>query len=182
MSADDTNEADEATDEEQTDDITFAAIMDFATEQVAEEAEDFAGDIPNHAGTLLNQRATEVLGTLTNIQVVRAHEEADDPTDEEMRDALAKDAVDILLALGALKYDLDIEGAFEARRDQILAMQNADSMEEFIEAMMEAQDIEEGEMSMPVPMAPGAEGDGPESGEDVSDEEYDPDEPNRHIQ
>jgi len=182
MSENDTEAAESR--EEQTESITFESIMDFATEQVAEEADEFAGDIPNHAGTLLNQRATEVLGTLTNIQVARAHEGADDPTDEEVRDALAEDAVDILLALGALKYeyDLDIEGAFEARREQVIAMQNADSMEELMEAMMEAQDIDPEEMPMPVPMAPGEAGDGPEPGDNVDSEDYDPEDRDRPFQ
>jgi hypothetical protein len=170
----------EATDDGQ-DSLTFEAIMEFATDQVESENDEFPGEFPKHAGTLLSTRANELLTTLTGIQVARAHEEADDPDDEEIQTAVAEDAVDILLALGALKfeYDLNIAEAFEERRDQILAFQNADSMEEMMETMMEAEGVNPEDIEMPA--QPGMGGVEPEPGDDVSDDDFDGD-PDKHIQ
>lgn len=157
--------------------LGFGGMMDFATSQVESEVTEFQGEMPNHAGTLLNQRATDVLGTLTNIQVARAHEEAEDPTDEEIRDALAEDAVDILLALGALKYeyDLDIKGAFEDRKEYVQMMEAAETQEELIEAMLEAEGVDKEEV-------PAGLFGAPEPGDDVTDDDYEPEDPDRHLQ
>lgn len=154
---------------------TLADALDWATTRVADEEDNFPGDMPNHAGTLLAKRAMEVLTTLTNIQTMRAHEEQEDPTDEEVREALAENAVDIFLGLGALQYeyDLDIADAFEARQEQIEMFEEADSMEELIEAVMASQNLDKDDLPMPIPMQPGGE-----EGADM----HDPDDPDHHIQ
>jgi hypothetical protein len=142
--------------DDETDDTTelsFSEVMDFAVEQTEEEASEFPGDVPNHAGALLNERASELLQTLANVQITRAHEDLDDPTDEEITEALAQDAIDIILALGTLKYeyDLDIVEAFQTRKEQIEMFQNADSQQELMQAMMESEAVDGDELPIAMP-------------------------------
>lgn len=170
---------DEDTDEST--ELSFGDVMAFGVEQSEMEADDFPGDVPNHAGTLLSQRVSELLQTLANVQITRAHEEIENPDDEEISEAIAQDAVDILLALGTLKheYGLDIESAFEARKEQIEMFQSVDSQQELMQAMMESEAIDGDEL--PIAM-PGAEETQPEPGDDVTDDDYDSDDPDRTFQ
>jgi predicted RNase H-like HicB family nuclease len=184
--------ASEDTTEDETEALTFEEMMEFGTDRVEDETSEFEGNVPNHAAELLTARATDLLQTLSNIDMRRAHEEAPDPEDEEVKAAVEEDLVDILLAVSAVKYefDLDIAAAFEKRMEFVAdfqAMQEAMADAETPEEAQEAIEEHMGEMSeggMPMPMdAMQMGGGGPEPGDNVDKEDYDPDDDrDRHIQ
>lgn len=132
-------------DEDDEIELTFAAMMSAGIDQIEDEMSNFEGDPPKHGARLLANRSTDLLGTLTNIDVETAHEEMDDPTDEEVASALEEDINEILLAIAAVKweYDLDIESAFRDRIDFMEAYRDADSMEELIEEIHGEEAVEE---------------------------------------
>lgn len=153
----------EDNDESEAEALTFSEMMETAATQIEAEVEGFDGeDPPKHAGRLLAQRATDLLGTLTNMDVAEARNDVDDFTDEEVAEALSEDAVEIVLALGALQYeyDLDIEAAFRERKEMVEAVQNAETMEEVIEATMGEDVLEEFQNG------------GIEPGDDVSSDDF----------
>jgi hypothetical protein len=175
-------------DETETEDaLTFAEMMDFAAERVADEIEDFPGEVPNHAPSLLVADMGNLHGTVMNIQMAEANEEMDDPEDEAIANALEEDVVDILLALGALaaEYDLDVASAFEERKEMMEnhaaledALSEAETEEEQMAALEEHMDEDAlaqmmGGMGMTPP---------PEPGDDVTADDYDPEDPDRHVQ
>lgn len=173
---DDTSEGEET-------EIEFSEMMEFAAGQVEGEADAFDGDVPKHAGKLIAARATDLLQTLTNFQMNEAREGIEDPDDEKMRGAIEDDAVNILLAIGALtyEYDLDLAEAFAERMAFIKdykkmeeALQNAETEEEAMEALDEHLP-EDAEMPM-------QGGNGLEPGQNVDAEGYDADnDRDRHI-
>lgn len=173
----DASDPEDTTDE--TDALTFEEMMEFGTERVADEMGRFEGDVPNHAAKLLTARTTDLLQTLSNIDMRRAHEEAPDPEDEEVKTAVEEDLVDILLAVSAVKYefDVDIADAFEERMEFVAdykamqkAMKDAETSEEAQEAI-EAHmgEMAEGEMPMDGMQMQG----GIEPGDNVDNEDYD---------
>lgn len=171
--------------------LTFEEMMAFGTDRVEDETSEFEGEVPNHAAELLTARATDLLQTLSNIDMRRAHEETPDPEEEEVRAAVEEDLVDILLAVSAVKYefDLDIAQAFRNRMEFVSdykAMQEAMAEAETPEEAQEAIDAHMGEMAeggMPMPMDAMQMDGGPEPGDNVDKEDYDPDDDrDRHIQ
>lgn len=191
MAEDTNNDTTEAEDEQS--EMTFSEMMEFAEGRVQTETEDFPGDVPNHAGSLLVADIGALHGTLMNIQMAENSDEMPDPDDDAIANALADDAVDIILALGALshEYGLDIASAFEERVETIeahekmeAAIEDADGQEEIMAAMEEH--LGEDAMEQMMGGAMGAMGGGmappPEPGDDVSEDDYDPEDPNRHVQ
>lgn len=178
----------EAEEESEMDDaISFAQMMAFAVERVETEMDEFPGEVPGHAESLLVADIGALHGTLMNVQMAQANEEMDDPDEDAIQNALESDVVDIILALGALKkeYDLDIVEAFEDRMEMIrthealqAAMESAESQEEQMAALEEHLGEDAiGQMMGGMGMAPP-----PEPGDDVTSDDYDPEDPERHIQ
>lgn len=130
--------------EAEAEESTLAEVMEFTAEQVEREDDEFEDDMPNHAGVLINQRASELLNTLANIEVAEEMDDVRDPTEDEKRDALAEGAVDILLALGALAYeqDLDISSAYHERKELMEAIAEAETQEEMMAAILGDEDID----------------------------------------
>lgn len=134
------------TDDTDSEDVTLAEAVEFAREMAADETESFEGDVPRHAPGLLAARGTDLVQTVTNIEMAKASERAEDPSDEQVQNAVVEDAVDILLGLGALvyEYDIDIVSAFEERMQLVEdykafenAMQDVETREEAIEVVDE---------------------------------------------
>ena len=114
------------------DDLTFVEMMEFVDDRVDEETADFNGELPNHAASLLVSTADDLLQTVTNVRILKADEDVDDPSDDEVVEALSEDAVDLLLALGSLRaeYDLDIAEAFS---DRMRFVENYQNFEEDVD-------------------------------------------------
>lgn len=117
----------------------FAEMLQFAADQAASEDDDFAGTVPEHADRLIVSTAANLQKTLVNVEMTEASEQADDPNESAVQNALEEDVVDIILAIGALKYeyDLDIADALEER------IEFMEDFQAFEEAMREAEDEEE---------------------------------------
>lgn len=177
--------------EEQT--VTLNEAIDFASDRAGEESDGFEGDVPNHAGRLLAKRAADLGATITNIQMAQANEDAPDIEEEGIAEALSEDAVDIIMALGALdhEYDLDIAGKFEERMELISAykdfteaVEDAETQEDIMEAVDEHM-TEELEQTMGGGMGGGQPmGQAPtiEPGDNVDAEEYDHEGKNKGVQ
>lgn len=162
-------------------DLTLVEMMDFVEKRVAEETEDFNGDLPDHAASLLVSTSNDLLQTVTNTRIVQADEDADDPTDEQIAEALAEDAVDLLLALGSLRaeYDLDIAEAFS---DRMSFVQNYQDFEEAIDDSSSPEEIEEAfDTHMDESMEEVMGGMGIEAGDNVDDDGYEHDDTGRGI-
>jgi hypothetical protein len=182
-----TDDNTDAEDEEQA--VTLNDAIDFASDRAGEESDGFEGDVPNHAGRLLAKRAADLGATITNIQMARANENAPDIEDEGVAEALSEDAVDIIMALGALdhEYGLDIAGKFEERMELISAykdftdaVEDAETQEDIMEAVDEHM-TEELEQTMgggqPMGQAPTIE-----PGDNVDAEEYEHEDVNKGVQ
>lgn len=169
-------------------DITLAEAFEFFADRSEEEEQAFADenetDIPDHAEALVAAKATDLLKTVTSIDMayVMADDEADVAT-EEMEDELAESVVDLLATVGTLKYerDIDIAGAVEERIDFIKqyqqfeeAMEEAETKDEQFEAMDEYLTDELAE-EMGVDQ-------GPKVGQNVDREDYEHDEVGRTFQ
>lgn len=146
------------------DDLTFAEMMDVATDKIEDEYEEYNGTPPNHSIRMLAVRAADVLDVSTSVDVGGADEDVEAFTDEEEREVITESIIDVLLTIGAVKYEynLDIESAFREQMEQIEAYIESDSMEEFLEETMTEEELEE---LM----------DGVDTGDNVDDDEYDPD-------
>lgn len=156
-------------------DLTIVEMMEFIEDSVEDEIEGFEGEIPNHAARMLMNRVANLNQTLVNIEMARANEDRDDPTDETITDAIEQDIVDILLSIGAVRheYDLDVAGAFvermefmQAFKDFEAAVEDAESNEEIMEAFDEHMP-DEFDMQDPSPTI--------EAGTNVDAEDYDHD-------
>lgn len=171
-------------------DVTLEEAIDFAQDMAETEVEDFEGDVPNHAPALLAARATDLGQTLTNIEMAKASERAEDPTDEQVKQAVVEDAIDIFLALGALQYeyDIDLVDAFEDRRQLVAdyrafeeAMDGTETKEEAIEAVDEhmtdeLSEVIGGGVGSPLdgatPITPGENVDGEEYDHEETDKSF----------
>lgn len=171
MTTDDTDDDSDA--------LTFAEMMDFVEEEVKEEKSNFSGEVPNHAAKLLVARSSEILTNMASIDMQNANEEKEDVGDDAFRGALEEGVVEVLLTVGALKheYNLDIEEAFEERIQHVRdfkefeeAMEEADGQED----VMEAFDEHMGEHAEESPFV--------EPGDNVDSDEYDADDDrDRHF-
>lgn len=172
--------------------LTFAEMMEFGEGRIENETAEFDGDIPNHAARMLTAYATDLLQTLTNIEIQRANEKSPDPTDKQVESAVADDLVDILLAVSAVKheYDVDIVTAFEKNMEFVQdyralekVMEDAETQEEMIEAFEEHMgDHAEGNPMAQMMGGGGMGGPPVEPGDNVDDDEYDADsDRDRHI-
>jgi hypothetical protein len=116
--------------------LTFSEMMEFVDQKVQYEDSDFDGEMPNHGAELLVNTASDLLQTLVNCRVAEAENTDYEP---DTADMLQKDAVDVLLALGSLRseYDLNIAEAFEDRMNDI------EKYQELEEAMKDAETVDE---------------------------------------
>jgi len=124
--------------------VTLAEAVEFAREMAADETESFQGDVPRHAPGLLAARGTDLVQTVTNIEMAKASERAEDPTDEQVQNAVVEDAVDILLGLGALVYEyasIDIVSAFEERMQLVEDYKAFENSMEDVETREEAVEV-----------------------------------------
>lgn len=182
---------DDTTDEAEAEDaISFEEMMAFAVGRVETEMDEFPGDVPEHADSLLVADIGALHGTLMNIQMAESNEEMDDPDEDAIQNALESDVVDIILAIGALskEYDLNVAEAFEERMETIrshealqAAMADAETQEEQMAALEEHMGEDAMEQMMGGMMG-GGMAPPPEPGDDVSDDDYDPENPDRHVQ
>lgn len=147
--------------------LTFAEMMDETVAQIEDDIADWEGEIPQHSQRILLNAVQEVMDTLTDIEGVNANEEMEDYTEEEEEELLADAAVDVLYALGAYKWehDLDIEESFRERRELLSDIRDADSREELLRAKMGDEAFEKLQESL----------DHPQPGDDVSRDDYDGD-------
>jgi len=177
---DDADNSDETT--------TLAEALDAAAEMAATESDEFDGDVPEHAPSLVVSRAENLLETARNIEMMEASENVEDVPDEAKVEPIEHDVVDILLALGTLQHEkdgLDIPTAFRERMSLVEdyqafeeAIADADSREEAMDAvdehMTDALEDALGEDGMVQPPRV-------DVGENVDRENYDPDERNRDV-
>lgn len=175
------------------DDVTVAEAFEFFAERSATEEQNFADEneknIPDHAEALVADSATDLLKTVTSIDMAfEMADEGEDVAEEAMAENLAESVVDLLAAVGTLKHerDIDIATAVEERMDFIRdfeafeeAMENAETEEEHMDAMDEyLTDEIADEMGMAAPDQMG----GPTIGDNVDNEDYDHDEVGRSFQ
>lgn len=153
--------------------VTLAEMLSFSADQVDQEVDTFDGDVPKHAARLLTGNAADLQRTIVNIEMARANESQHDPSDEHVKEALEEDAVDVLLSVGALahEYDLDLATAFSERMEFIEdyqnlkeALEDAETREEKLDAFDEHMDESAEELMQ-----------GVEAGTNVDSEDYDPD-------
>lgn len=173
------------------DTLTVAEAFEFFAERSAAEEQNFADrnetDIPDHAEVLVADSATDLLKTVTSIEMsFEMADEGEEVAEDEMAENLAEDVVDLLAAVGTLKHerDIDIAAAVEERIEFIRdyeafeeAMQDADGEEEKVEAMDEylTEELAD-EMGMPQQPA------GPTVGANVDNDDYDHDDVGKSYQ
>jgi len=191
--------------------VTVAEAFEFFAERSATEEQNFADEnetnIPDHAEVLVADSATDLLKTVTSIEM--AFEMADEGEDgadsgesasssaepadsagevaeEAMAENLAESVVDLLAAVGTLKHerDIDIATAVEERMDFIRdfeafeeAMEKAETEEEHMEAMDEYLTEEIADE-----MGMGGQIGGPTVGQNVDKDDYDHDEVGKSFQ
>lgn len=176
---------------DETNDLTVAEAFEFFAERSATEEQNFADenetDIPDHAEVLVADSATDLLKTVTSIEMAfEMADEGEDVAEDAMSDNLAEGVVDLLAAVGTLKHErgIDIAAAVEERIEFIKdyeafeeAMEQAETEEEHMEAMDEyLTDELADEMGMGQQMG------GPTVGQNVDNEDYDHDEVGRTFQ
>lgn len=125
------------------DEVPLQDVIEFAAEQYEEESEKFEGELPNRGEVEITRRASNLLSTIKNVEAMEAHEEMDDPSEEDVTGALTEDAVDILVGVGLLaaEYDLDIVESFRERRDIVENLRGVETRED-LEAALEGTDID----------------------------------------
>lgn len=175
---------------DETNDLTVAEAFEFFAERSATEEQNFADEnetnIPDHAEVLVADSATDLLKTVTSIEMAfEMADEGEDVAEEAMADNLAEGVVDLLAAVGTLKHErgIDIAAAVEERIEFIKdyeafeeAMEQAETEEEHMEAMDEyLTDELADEMGM-------GQTQGPMVGQNVDNEDYDHDEVGRTFQ
>lgn len=159
---------------------SFAETIQFFVERSESEATEFAEaeetEIPNHAETLVVSDATDLLKTVTSMDMAcDMAEEGEDLPEDEMAETLAEDVADLFASLATLQYerDLDIAEAVEDRIEFVEqveqfqeAMNEAETEEEQMAAMDEhltdelAEEMGMGQMQQPQPPEPGMNVDG----------------------
>jgi hypothetical protein len=147
--------------------------------------------VPNHAPGLIVGRASDLQTTVTNIEMAKAMETVEDPDEEAIQSAIEEDAVDILLALGTLafEYDIDIAETFRQRVELIEdyrnfedAMEEAESQEEMMDAIDEHMSEELDQMIGGGFGGMGGNLGGVEAGTNVDAEDYDHEESDKSFQ
>lgn len=182
------NNSDES--EEEAEPITFEEIMEFAEGQIGRELDQVDAEVPDHGAELVVTNASNLLKSQTALRFEESRAENEESfearPEEERRKDLEEAVVEILLAIGALVHenDLDVADAFRERRDfteSFNAFQDeaadADTHEEIMEAADKHLDEEIGDVQ-PV----GGQPMSIEPGDNVDDEDYDAeDDRDRHI-
>lgn len=148
------------------DDLSFTDVMEFAEQQAAKADDEFDGVLSSHASEKIVRSASDLLETMTNMKMMEALDDVEDPSDDEVATAFAKDAVEILMALGLLKYeyDVDIESEFAARKEALELIEDVDSAEELMEAIEEIDGLSPEDIGLG----------GPQPGDSVDRDGYNP--------
>jgi hypothetical protein len=168
-------------------DITIAELLDFSEERIESETEGFEGDIPDHGARMIASYGTDLLQTLSNIEVQEAREDVDDPSDEYISEAVADDLVNVLMAVmaTALEHDVDLADAAEEHVEFVRdyhamheALEDVETQDEAAEVFdehmgdhAEANPIAEAEQTMDMTSI--------EPGDNVDDEDYEHDHEDR---
>lgn len=164
---------------DETTDVTVAEAFEFFAGRSAQEEETFIEEngknFPDHGEALVADSATDLLKTVTSIDMAYDMAEEDDTVaEDEMAENLAESVVDLIAAIGTLKHerDIDIAAAVEERMSFIEdveafeeAMSDAETEDEKIEAMDEhlTEELEEA-MGITQPT---------EVGDNVDNDDYD---------
>lgn len=151
---------------------TFQDVIDWHQEQAEAEAESFPGDLPHQGIEATVVSAAQLESIVTKARVYEANEEVDTEGLAEQTDqAIAKQCLDVLAGVinVARERDLDLVQTFKDRAAQVRAMEAADSVEELQDA------IDEAGLDMQI-VNPGIE-----PGDDVTDDDYDPDDPDKGV-
>ena len=124
--------------------LSFSEVIDFAVGEAEHGEEQFDGELPQHSGELVVREASDLLKTITQIDFTIADETKEDYSDEEISGSLSNDVVDLIMAIGAVKheYDLDIEGAVQTRMTIIEARKNSETQQEFVDELMKDEKFE----------------------------------------
>lgn len=155
------------------DPTTFEEFFEFHEAIVEREEEDFPGEVPDRGISAIIKAAQGFDEIVMRSAIFDANEEIDEDQYDDVDEALEEQAVDMLAAIGTLQseYDLDVAAAAEQRMAKTRAIEAAESIEELQEALDEA----------------GVEMDlvdvgGVEVADDVTRDDYEPDDPDRGIQ
>lgn len=166
------------------DDLTFEEMMDFAVSRVEDEDAQFDGDLPNHAARLLSLDASELLEFVMEHEIAQAHEGV--PTEEHgerVTEAVEEQVVQILMTIGALKYeyDLDIESAFKEHMEFVEDYEKFEDDIEDMDGQAEIAEAFDEHMSEHADENPIRQG-GVSPGDNVDSDDYDADDDrDRHI-
>jgi len=175
----------------ETTEMTVAEMLDFATQMAKDEIEEFEGDVPDHAPGMIAARATNLIQTVQNFDMMRAMENVDDPSDDSITRAIEEDAVDILLGVAVLEleYDIDLIAAIDRRKQLVedykafeKAMEDVETREDAIEAVDEhmTEELEQA-MAQGAQSMGGFDTGGIETGMNVDNEEYEHEEMERSF-
>lgn len=146
------------------DDTTLREMVEWFEGRIEDEEESFPGDLPDQGIESAVTTAAEYERIRKRAEVFEANEEEDtNGLDEQLRSAIEQQTLELLACIVTIadEWDFDIVRAFETQRAQVEALESAESMEELQEAISEAgMDIQVGHN---------------QPGDDVSADDYDPD-------
>jgi hypothetical protein len=143
--------------------LTVEELFDFISDEAESAADEYDGEVPNHAASVLLSRVDDLHTTMRNIEMAEMIDGIDDPTDEEITQSIRDEVVNIVLSIGGLEYeyDLDLATAIDERLELIesvnafeAAADEADSKEEMMEAMDEhlsdelAEEMQRGDVAI----------------------------------
>jgi hypothetical protein len=162
--------------------LELREAIEFGVEQTEAEVDAQPVDVPEHGGRLLVGRATDAMQAIANIQMLREREDQEDPEDDYVKDKIEESLVDVLLAVGSIayEYDLRVADAFERRKDFIEDFNNYEDALEDAETDQERVNAFEEHMSDHAEQM--NQGPSVSVGDNVDEEDYDPDHRDRHIQ
>ena len=170
------------------DEVTVREAFEFFAERSATEAEQFEADegrdVPQHAETLVVDAANDVLRTITSARMARdMAEEGEDTKEEAMNESITDAIVDLLAAIGTLKFeeDIDVASAVAGRMSFI------EDYEAFEQAMRDADTPAEKEKVMDEYLTDEIAEEigvqtGVQSGDNVDNDDYDPNAVDRTYQ
>lgn len=130
------------------DDPELTEVLEFGAEQAADEQDEFDGDLPEHGDSMLLLAATDVmeaamrLNIAEGINVDEDEQEQFEAHQDGLQDAMADSIVDVLLALGSIvyEYDVDTDEVAETFEDRVEFMA---AYEQYEDAVADAESHEE---------------------------------------
>lgn len=159
-------------DDTESDPLTIAEVFEAAAEQAETEIEKFEGEVPEHAADLIVRKAADLQTAISQNELARANEDVD-PDEGQLEASVVDAAAQVIFAVGtyAFEQDLadDVEMALEERIEIMEAAREAETEEEFLEAVF-GDDMPD-EFTQEI-----------EVGTNVDDEDYDPEGVDRTFQ